>query len=144
MHTDSHTLDLLTSTEKHRNLIENPFHDGQEVWIPEGTAFTSTHPSKVGPQVTKRGYYVTVRMARAGHVDLWNDAGRGRGYVMLPQVTWAGSGGYWMDVKVTPEFCEANNVEMPPLPNLDPFQRDRLDVEPAYGQGYDNRIQPPA
>lgn len=132
-----------TATRTGQNTIAAPFHRRQRVLIPAGTPLRSTHPSRDGVYLSKRAQTVTVHHTSDGHVDLWDDRENGRGYVVLPQVTWAGAGGYWVDAKVTPEFCEANGIEMPPLPDLDPFQQGRLDVEPAYGEGYDNRDHAP-
>lgn len=122
------------------NRIPNPFHRGQQIRIPAGTPVRSTNPKHHGePFTTKRAQTVLLRQAHDGYVDLWDDAKRGIGFVWLPTVTWAGGSGYWHDVKVTPEFCAALGVEVPALPVLGTYDARRLDVEPGYGPGYDNR-----
>lgn len=121
------------------NLIVNPFARGSQVLIPAGTPLRSTHPRRKGVYHSKRAQTITVHHTSDGHIDLWNDYRNGFGYVLLPQATWPGAGGYWVDVKVTPELCVANLVLVPELPVLSDYDSRRLDVEPAYGPGYDNR-----
>lgn len=121
------------------NVIVSPFARGQEVVIPAGTPLRSTHPRKDGVYYSKRAQTVTVHHTSPGYVDLWNDHKNGRGFVLLPTLTWPGTGGYWVDVKVTPELCKINSVDVPVLPKHDEYDRDRLDTVPAYGTGYDNR-----
>lgn len=82
---------------------------------------------------------VKVHHTSNGWVDLWNDHKKGCGYVILPTLTWPGTGGYWCSVKITPELCEALGIEVPALPELDRIDRDGLDTGPQYGAGYDNR-----
>lgn len=121
------------------NTITSPFTRGQKVLIPAGTRLRSTHPGKDGVYLSKRAQTVTVHHTSPGHVDLWNDHKKGVGFVCLPTLTWPGTGGYWVDARITPELCEVNGVEVPALPTFDRYDEDRLDVLPAYGEGYDNR-----
>lgn len=121
------------------NVIRNPFNRGQRILIPAGTPLRSTHPRRNGVYLSKRAQYVTLYMVSDGHVDLWNDAKMGRGFVNLPTASWAGAGPYWVDVRITPELCKANGVEAPTMPDFSEVERARLDVEPGYGLGHDNR-----
>lgn len=121
------------------NRIANPFQQGQRVLIPAGTPVRSMNPRKKGVFYTKRAHTVLIRMVADGHVDLWNDAKRGKGYVHLPTITWAGGSGYWHDVKVTPEFAERVGGATLTLPEFSDYERHMLDAEPGFGPGYDNR-----
>ena len=122
--------------------VGNPFKRGQAVLIPAGTPIRSTQGGDKGRKNSGRNNTVTAYFVHGGHVDLWNDYGKGLGYVILPEVTWAGTGGYWHTVQVTPELCAANGVPAPVLPGsstLSLIDASHLDVEPSYGTGYDNR-----
>lgn len=122
------------------NSISNPFGQGSEVLLPQGTVVHSTNPSK-GEYVLKRSQTVTVHHCVGGYVNLDNyrDFG-GRGFVYLPMITWPGTGGYWCDVQITPELCEFNGVPVPELPGQDGNCGNyALDVIPSYQDGYTNR-----
>lgn len=122
------------------NRIDNPFQRGQSLTIPAGTPVRSTNPKHKGEVfTTNRAQTVMVRQVGDGYIDLWDDAKRGIGFIWLPTLTWAGGSGYWSDVKITPEFCEALGVDVPAIPSVGTCDARRLDVEPAYGPGYDNR-----
>lgn len=121
------------------NSIVNPFARGQRLIIPAGTPVRTTHPRRRHGYFTKRATTITVARASNGWIDLWNDTKKGRGYVHLPVITWAGTGGYWCDVKVTPELCATLDAAVPDLPYVDDYDRPYLDYEPAYGLRTDNR-----
>lgn len=122
------------------NRIPNPLKRGQRITLPAGTVATSMNPRKRGPFALKRALTITVYSTSDGHIDLWDDRKRGRGLVCLPTITWPGSGGYWTDVRLTPELCQAIGVPAPGLPTLSDYDRRSLDIEPCYGHGYDDRL----
>ena len=85
-----------------------------------------------GPKRNKtagRTYKITAQRITQGWIDTHNDHKHGRGYVILPTITWAGEVGYWHDVQVTEALCAANDASMPTLPDLN---MDRLDTIPAH------------
>lgn len=120
------------------NAISNPFVKGDTVIIPKGTVVHSTNPSK-SEYVTKRNQKVNVFMAGNGWVETdryYGDVGM----VKLPRVSWAGTGGYWCDVQVTPEFLAANGHEPAQLPGQDgKINHTTLDVIPSYDDGYTDK-----
>lgn len=129
------------ATIPRNNWIENPFTSGSVVRLPAGTVVRRpTKPRSEGQsdrQALTRAQTVKVHHATPGWVDRWGEHTGRPGTVMLPTISWAGSGGYWVDVKVTPELCEAAGIPIPELPAYDP-QVDSYS-EPQYGLGYDNR-----
>jgi hypothetical protein len=113
------------------------------VLIPAGTPLRRTDPrnplSTAGRDITIDCRTNPIR-TMVGHVDVWNDYGRGRGFVILPVFTYIGSGGYYTDVQVTPELCAANGVPAPTLPTFTDYEQAQLDTLPDFGPGYDDRI----
>lgn len=98
----------------HETTIVNPIERSTRITLPKSTHYRhrgATH-------VTGRSYEVLVHSASNGWVDTWNDAKKGCGYVRLPSITWAGSGGYWSDLRATPELCVILGLEMPHAPVL--------------------------
>lgn len=119
------------------NSISSPFRRNDTVILSKGTVVRSTNPSKRSYVLT-RAQRIIVRMSSPGYVML--DGGEDRGKVHLPTLTWAGTGGYWCDVQVTPELCEANDVGVPELPGQDGrIGHTALNVIPSYDEGYTNR-----
>jgi hypothetical protein len=120
------------------NSIGNPFRQGDNVLIPENTLIRSTHPQQKERR-SGRNQTVKVTMSHDGWVE--TDSYHGDlGKVMLPVITWAGSGGYWCDVQVTPELAAVNDVPTPELPGRDGIiYQTNLDVIPSYDDGYTNR-----
>lgn len=90
-----------------------PFNRGDKVVIPAGAVVQSTNPSRREKKLT-RAQTVTVTHTFDGYVNA-HDA-KFFGQYKLPEISWAGSGGYWMNAQVTPELCERNSVEFPPPP----------------------------
>ena len=129
----------MTMTRRSSNSIDNPIRRGTTVRIPAGTLVRSMNPKHKAPRVTKRATTVTVHHASPGYIDHYGDRGLGAGLVVLPTITWPGEAGYWQDVQVTPELCEALGLPVPALPDLTPYELGRLDTIPSYGPGYDNR-----
>lgn len=112
---------------------------GVTVVIPKGTVIRTTHPSDGPVKVSKRTHTVKVHHVNWGYIG--RDA-RDEGRVYYPTITWAGAGGYWCDVQVTPELAAANGVELPELPVPDENGRVdnwRLEVIPSYDDGYTDR-----
>lgn len=128
------------------NTIANPFGRGDTVVIPAGTVVhRPTHPDpSMRSKTLTRKQTVTLFSATPGWVErtyyttMRDGSVAEAGMVVLPQVSWAGSGGYWCDVQVTPELCAANGVAVPELPyqDEDSAQRARLACVPSYGRGY--------
>jgi hypothetical protein len=121
------------------NRIENPVEQWSTVTLPKGTMVRQHGKTRA----LGRAVHVTVHSAGPGWVDTYDDRGYGRGFVILPYITYAGSGGYWVDVPLTPELCEALHVPVPALPVVPEEALDRLDTIPAYGPGYDSRYEEP-
>lgn len=119
--------------------VRNPFRRGETVTFPVGTPMRSTNPAKKGVFRIQRPVTVRLFSVHDGHVDMWNDADCGLGYVHLPTLVYVGSSDYWHTVKVTPELADQMGRPHPMLPTLHPYDQSRLDVEPGFGQGYDNR-----
>lgn len=128
--------------------INNPFDSegkgsaavrGMKVVIPKGTVIRTTHPSQGPFRVAGRTQTVSLHMASPGWIDREYD---NEGGVIFPYITWAGAGGYWCDVQVTPELAAANGVELPALPVPDEdgnIEHHHLAVTPSYEDGYTNR-----
>lgn len=119
--------------------VGNPFRRGETVTFPTGTVMRSTNPAKKGTFVNKRPVTVRLHSVHDGNVDVWNDAKQGLGFVNLPTLVYVGSGDYWTTVKVTPELADLMGKPHPVLPDLHRLDRERLDVEPGFGLGYDDR-----
>lgn len=119
--------------------VRNPFCRGETVRFPVGTPMRSTNPAKPGVFYIQRPVRVRLHSVHDGHVDVWNDAKQGLGFVHLPTLVYVGSGDYWTTVKVTPELAAEMGKPHPALPDLHPYDRERLDVEPGFGPGYDDR-----
>lgn len=119
--------------------VRNPFRRGEVVQFPAGTPMRSTNPAKPGVFYTRRPISVRLHSVHDGHVDVWNDAKHGLGFVHLPTLVYVGSGDYWTTVKVTPELAEEMGKPRPTLPDLHPYDLERLDVDPGFGRGYDDR-----
>jgi hypothetical protein len=66
-----------------------PIKPGQNVKIPKGAPFTTTHPQKTGVQYTKKAYRVHVRFVIRGYPAVSGYEGQD------DALTWAGQGGYW-------------------------------------------------
>lgn len=120
--------------------IANPLRRGDIVLVPKGTVVHTTHPSG-RVQVTKRAQYITVHMAMDGWVSRdRHDAGK----VLLPVVTWAGTGGYWRDVQLTKAVLDANGLALPAPPGQDGYiSSTPLLVTPSYDEGYTDEWSAP-
>lgn len=103
--------------------------------LPKGTVYRHRGIRRVSVRRSK----VIVRSATHGWVDTVNNYKQGSGFVCLPEISWAGAQGYWSDLKITPEMCERLGITPPSIPELSE-QWYHLDVIPAYGAGYDNRL----
>jgi hypothetical protein len=119
------------------NTITNPARQGTTFLIPKGTPLRSTRPGHQS-YLAKRTYTVTLRSVGDGYVDTLGDHAQGRGFILLPYVTWAGTAGYWVDAKLTPELAEANGLTLT-LPAYEAEHLDRFDKVPTFGAGSDNR-----
>lgn len=108
--------------------IRNPFTRGQSVLIPAGTVVHSTNPGR-GAFVVGRTYRVTVHHLLSGWVDALGVRGV-RGGTVLPMITWAGTGGYWMDAQVTPELLAKNGLDVLVAPVLQEKETRALKVTP--------------
>lgn len=119
--------------------IPNPVLKGDTIIVPKGSVVHTTHPSG-RVQVTKRAQRVTVHHCLDGWVSREShDAGK----VLLPVVTWAGTGGYWRDVQLTKAVLEANGLELPEPPGQDGHVSSTpLLVIPSYEDGYTNEWKP--
>jgi hypothetical protein len=117
-----------------RNTIENTIKPGQEIVIPFEQYVWD---GKKGHEY-KRSQRVRAVEVVDGYVDVFNTLGKGKGYVVLPEVMWRGDGGRTMMTKVTPEFCGVNRIVVPYIPRLE-LRHRKLDYRPTFGPGWDNR-----
>jgi len=119
--------------------IPNPVTKGDTLTIPKGSVVHTTHPSG-RVQVTKRAQKITVHST----LDGWVSRERhNAGKVLLPVVTWPGTGGYWRDVQLTKAVLEANGLELPTPPGQDGhISSTPLLVIPSYEDGYTNEWKP--
>lgn len=133
-------MNTLKTTPTHTaNTIPSPVRPGDHITLPKGTIATSTNPRRRGPFAIGRATHIRVHHVLPGWVDLWNDHRHGRGYVVLPEIVWPGTGGYWTEARLTPELTTALGYPPLQLPELSPWDLSRVDVEPGFGPGYDNR-----
>lgn len=106
--------------------VSNPFKRGDTIRIPSGTVVRTTRSSR--PRyVLSKAQTVEIAHANKGHINR-HESRLPAGAVLLPEIVWAGSGGYWRRVQVTPELAALNGTTLPPLPPRDA----RLDVTPDY------------
>jgi hypothetical protein len=123
--------------------IANPLTRLASILIPAGTPIRSTNPRQM-LRISQRDTRINSRtspiMGSFGHVDVWGDRRQGRGFVVLPVLTYVGAGGYYQDVQVTPELCAANGIEAPVLPQFTDYEQAQLDTVPDFGPGYDDRL----
>jgi hypothetical protein len=103
---------------------------GFAAYVPKGTVFRSTRP-KGGGTLT-RAQTVKIHSVNHGYIDTVNALGNGRGFVVLPTLTWVGANSYWMDVQITPALAVENGWDLV-LPDLDDAV---LDVVPSFDAGY--------
>ncbi len=113
------------------NGIFNPVSPGAEIALPSGTLISSFNPNDTGYKTNSRRRTVTIHHASSGWIDTMNNSKKGSGYVILPTITWPGTGGYWQSVQLTPELCEANGIPLPRIP-LEGVQEEHLELEPTY------------
>ncbi len=74
-------------------LRANPYVKGQEFLVPKGAKIRCN-----GEWLTaKRSYRVKLYMVFDGHSDI----DHGKVFVRNPSVSWAGAGGYWMDLDLS-------------------------------------------
>lgn len=103
--------------------LENPFHTGDKIKLPAGTAFVTTRPNKDGEQLTKRNQSVEIFGVSNGDIDPYFTKKTKRTDVALyendrqtvlvgsPSITLVGTGGYWKYVKLTEEIILFNGME---------------------------------
>lgn len=111
------------------NIIRNPFTKGDKVRLPAGTVVHTMHPSR-DSYTLQRAQTIIVHHTSDGYVNVFDR--RSFGQVVIPELTWAGTGGYWNRVQVTPELCVINEVAIPKLPDSDAYGISRLDTTPSY------------
>lgn len=99
----SHYGDNDTPFEKYRP-VHNPFTRGQKVKLPAGTRFKTT--SKEGSGITNRAITITVHFSHEGYTD----GSVGKRFFSPASISYAGSGGYWREVAITPEILDYNNL----------------------------------
>lgn len=110
-------------------VIVNPFVKGDRIEIPVGTSIHSAHSGTIRKCISSRD--VTIVRALPGRVNVSDPKSP---VVHLPEITWEGTFGQWLTVRVTPEFCEATGTGTPALPDVGSVSGDV-----AYGHGTDNR-----
>lgn len=113
--------------------IDNPFPWRGLASLPAGTIVRTTHPRKGPRYILRRRQTVKVFALSVGYVDTMNYFNRGFGYIILPTITWPGTGGYWCDAQVTPEVLVRNNLMVPKVPGEDGMiGYTKLDYIPDY------------
>jgi len=95
---------------KNKVLPYNPFVAGDEVFIPAGTPYETSDPSKPGIQYSKRGQRVKLYSSDQGYADV----ALGRCEIGMPMITAVGSSSYYKDYVVTPDVILANDHELRP------------------------------
>lgn len=88
--------------------MKTPFKRGDKVVLPAGTVVSSTRGED---KLLTRKQTVTVHMTYPGY---YGERRTPDGWVRTlvpPTVTWAGSGGYWMDARVDADVLAANGLE---------------------------------
>lgn len=127
---------------RRHNEVPTPIQAGEIFVIPAGTTVwrSSAGSKRDQPYVTKRRITTRITSSRDGWVDIHNVCHGGAGQVILPEVTWRGTGSQLMTTKLTPELCGYNGAPAPRLPREELSDiKDRLDFEPTFGPGFDNR-----
>lgn len=124
-------------------VIVNPIRKGDLVTIPAGTLTRSMNPRHDRLLVAKTTRQVIVSNVTTGWVDSANIRGEGRGYVVLPTLTWPGSGGYWQTAQVTPDLLKANTTRVLARPDLSAHEEHNLDVIPSTDPGYTDQWKAP-
>jgi hypothetical protein len=120
------------------NQIDNPFGKDQIITIPEGTLIRSMNPRHDELLVAKATRRVTIRSASHGWVDTLCDHKKGREYVILPTVRWAGIGGFWQIAQVTADLLAANGLDPLILPDLGDFRSSLRGLVPSLEAGHTN------
>lgn len=87
--------------------LRMPFTRGDKVVLPAGTIVSSRGEEKV----LGRKQTVTAHMVNGGYYGEKRTADGWVRTLVPPTVTWAGSGGYWMDARVDEEVLSANGKE---------------------------------
>lgn len=88
--------------------LKMPFKRGDKVVLPAGTVVASTRGED---KLLTRKQTVTAHMVNGGY---YGERRTKDGWVRTlvpPTVTWAGSGGYWMDARVDADVLAANGLE---------------------------------
>lgn len=119
-----------------RNTIRNTLSPGDMITVPFG-AYVRQNAHEEG-RISRRSVKVEVVETTDGYVDVWGKEGQGKGFIILPTVSWKGDGArvYW--TKVTPELLGIAQAQMFYVPRLE-LRGRRLDYPPSCGPGYDNR-----
>jgi hypothetical protein len=104
-------------TEETREVLTNPFQEGEEVSIPAGTTYTSTNPALKGRLKTKRTQTVTVAETfPAFLVRTKTD----RVLIRPLRIRTTGSGGYAKDINITEQIVRLNGK----IPHYEQVQVD--------------------
>lgn len=104
-------------TEETREVLTNPFQEGEEVSIPAGTTYTSTNPSLKGRLKTKRTQTVVVAESfPAFLVRTKTD----RVLIRPLRIRTTGSGGYAKDINITEQIVRLNGK----IPHYEQVQVD--------------------
>lgn len=87
---------------RNKRMLLNPIKRGEKIVIPAGTRYSTT--AKEGSGVTKKKLVIKVADSFEGYTD----GSVGKRFMITPQVRYAGSGGYWRAITVTPEILLLN------------------------------------
>jgi hypothetical protein len=112
------TTPTITSTSKTaskansntRQVLVNPFKEGDVVNIPAGSTFTSAAPTLKGRQKVKRGHKVTVIGTIPAHVQPRNSETGSKVLIRPARLRAKGSGNYWKDITLTEKILKFNGM----------------------------------
>lgn len=93
------------TTDETREVLMNPFQNGDSVLIPAGTTYTTTDPKMRGRHKTRRASTVVVDDSFPAFF-VRTQSGRIMGRPLRIRTT--GSGGYWKDINITESVVTLN------------------------------------
>jgi hypothetical protein len=93
-----------------RQVLVNPFREGDIVNIPAGSVFTSSAPTLKGRQKVKRGHKVTVVDTIPAHVQPRNSETGSKVLIRPSRIRAKGSGSYWKDITLTEKILKFNGM----------------------------------
>lgn len=97
-----------SGTAETREVLVNPFKEGDTLTLPSGTVFTSTNPSLKGRQRVKRSHQVKIAEVIPSRVAPRNSQKGSKVLVRPVRLRAKGSGGYFKDVTLNEKLVRLN------------------------------------